>query len=72
MVYWTTKNINYGKVKEKEYKGKSNESSIYSGIAINIADDCKPSKKMVKDWTKIMNDNANSSPSYNDPQEKNK
>lgn len=45
MVYWTTKNINYGKVKEKEYKGKSNESSIYSGVAINIADDCKPSKK---------------------------
>ena len=38
----------------------------------NIADDCKTSKKMVKDWTKIMNNNANSSPLYNDPQEKNK
>ena len=51
---------------------KHDESSIYSGVAINIADDCKTSKKMVKDWTKIMNNNANSSPLYNDPQEKNK
>ena len=54
------------KVKKKSTKKKNDES------AINIADDCKTSKKMVKDWTKIMNNNANSSPLYNDPQEKNK
>ena len=60
------------KVKKKSTKKKNDESSIYSGVAINIADDCKTSKKMVKDWTKIMNNNANSSPLYNDPQEKNK
>ena len=60
------------KVKKKSIKKKNDESSIYSGVAINIADDCKTSKKMVKDWTKIMNNNANSSPLYNDPQEKNK
>ena len=56
------------KVKKKSTKKKNDESSIYSGVAINIADDCKTSKKMVKDW----NNNANSSPLYNDPQEKNK
>ena len=50
------------KVKKKSTKKKNDESSIYSGVAINIADDCKTSKKMVKDWTKIMNNNANSSP----------
>ena len=60
------------KVKKKSTNKKNDESSIYSGVAINIADDCKTSKKMVKDWTKIMNNNANSSPLYNDPQEKNK
>ena len=60
------------KVKKKSTKKKNDESSIYSGVAINIADDCKTSKKMVKDWTKIMNNNANSSPLYNDPQEKHK
>ena len=59
------------KVKKKSTK-KKNASRLYSGVAINIADDCKTSKKMVKDWTKIMNNNANSSPLYNDPQEKNK
>ena len=32
----------------------------------------KKSKKIVKDLTKIKNNNANSSPLYNDPQEKNK
>ena len=47
------------KVKKKSTKKKNDESSIYSGVAINIADDCKTSKKMVKDWTKIMNNNAN-------------
>ena len=52
------------KVKKKSTKKKNDESSIYSGVAINIADDCKTSKK--------MNNNANSSPLYNDPQEKNK
>ena len=41
------------KVKKKSTKKKNDESSIYSGVAINIADDCKTSKKMVKDWTKI-------------------
>ena len=46
------------KVKKKSTKKKNDESSIYSGVAINIADDCKTSKKMVKDWTKIMNNNA--------------
>ena len=60
------------KVKKKSKKKKNDESAIYSGVAINIADDCKTSKKMVKDWTKIMNNNANSSTLYNDPQEKNK
>ena len=52
------------KVKKKSTKKKNDESSIYSGVAINIADACKTRKKMVN--------NANSSPLYNDPQEKNK
>ena len=32
------------KVKKKSTKKKNDESSIYSGVAINIADDCKKRK----------------------------
>ena len=60
------------KVKKKSTKKKNDESSIYSGVAINIAEDCKKSYKMVKYWTKIMINNSYSSPLFNDPQEKNK
>ena len=47
------------KVKKKSTKKKNDESSIYSGVAINIADDCKTSKKMVKDWTMIRKRKTN-------------
>ena len=62
------------KVKKKKYSA-SDKAILGIGYVLLgafIADDCKTSKKMVKDWTKIMNNNANSSPLYNDPQEKNK
>ncbi len=48
---------------------KEESTEHYSGITIDTTDDQRSDEKQVKDWTKLINNNANSTPLYNHPKE---
>ncbi len=48
---------------------KEKSAECYSGITIDTTHDERSDEKQVKDWTCSINNNTNSTPLYNPPQE---